>query len=255
MAGSLAIHRGRPFWGPRGVAVAAIAVLHAGLLALALQQRLQIPAPAPSRVSISLFAPEPTQAAAAPQMPAPRLDSPTLALLLPPEPAWEVTESATTSAPTVALEPVVAESAPRAAEPRASAPLEISRAEYLRAPAPRYPPVALAARREGSVGLRVLVGADGRVIDVVVERPSGFAPFDEAACNAVRTALFRPYTVNGEPQVGAGHRTHRFLADDPHGQPLELDVGGQDDHALGGHAEEFRGLRAAALHVGEQRAT
>ena len=61
--------------------------------------------------------------------------------------------------------------------------------------------MALAARREGSVGLRVLVGEDGRVIDVVVERPSGFAPFDEAACNAVRAALFRPYTVNGEPQV------------------------------------------------------
>ena len=65
----------------------------------------------------------------------------------------------------------------------------------------RYPPAALSARREGSVGLRVLVGEDGRVIEVVVERPSGYAPFDEAACSAVRAALFKPYTVNGEPRV------------------------------------------------------
>jgi periplasmic protein TonB len=47
----------------------------------------------------------------------------------------------------------------------------------------------------------VVVGTDGRVIDLLVEQSSGFGPFDEAACSAVRAALFKPYTVNGEPRV------------------------------------------------------
>jgi protein TonB len=202
MQGRLAIHRGRGFWGSRGAALAGIGLLHAGLLAVALQQRDVRREMEPMLVSVSLLTPraaEPTRMVPSPQL---RLEMPKDVVLLPPELSVENhddPESATTAI-TAMSAPAAPDPAP-VVEPARSEPIQVTRADYLRPPMPRYPPTALAARREGSVGLRVLVGEDGRVIDVVVERPSGFAPFDEAACNAVRAALFRPYTVNGQPRI------------------------------------------------------
>jgi protein TonB len=177
----------------------AIGVLHAGALALAVYQRTVRVEEAPVLVSVSLLTPDRPRSPPAPEVPAPRLEMPAQVVLLP-ELAWEPSDeapsintfSAAPEQPQPALQPVVA---------RSTAPLQISQAEYLRAPVLRYPPAALSARREGSVGLRVLVGEDGHVMDVVVERSSGYAPFDEAARAAVSAALFKPYTVNGEPRI------------------------------------------------------
>jgi protein TonB len=129
----------------------------------------------------------------------PRFEVPMQPVLMPPEFTIDIADAQPDSAVTAAVPPA-AQILPQAAIAH-TIPLQISQAEYLRAPVLAYPRAALAARREGSVGLRVLVGEDGRVLEVMVERPSGFAPFDEAACSAVRAALFRPYTVNGEPRT------------------------------------------------------
>jgi protein TonB len=62
----------------------------------------------------------------------------------------------------------------------------------LDAPPPRYPTQALALGLEGTVLVRITVAADGSVARVAVEAPSGFAPFDEAALEAIRAWRFRP---------------------------------------------------------------
>jgi periplasmic protein TonB len=201
MQGRLGIHRGSKFWSSRGAVLAGILVLHAGILALALKHRAHLAEPDAELVSISFLTVEPARARPAPQEMAPRLVTPTQAVWIPSEIAWEASEEPPVRAITVALQPVPSSPAPSTTAVETGVPLQISVAQYLRAPVLSYPPAALSARREGSVGLRVVVGTDGRVIDLLVEQSSGFGPFDEAACSAVRAALFKPYTVNGEPRV------------------------------------------------------
>jgi periplasmic protein TonB len=201
MYSSLAIHRGPAFRASRGTALVAIGVLHAGLLAFALQQHIAPAEPEPALVSISLLAPTPQRMTQPLPTSAPRLEVPAQAILVPAQLNWDSSEDPSTVSPVAVVDPVPSQPAPLPAVPESGAPLQISQAEYLRAPLLRYPPAALSARREGSVGLRVMVGQDGRVIDVAVERSSGYPPFDEAACSAVRAALFKPYTVNGVPRV------------------------------------------------------
>jgi protein TonB len=62
---------------------------------------------------------------------------------------------------------------------------------------PVYPPVALAARKEGMVILEALIGEDGATRDVRVLRPAPL--FEQAAIAAVRQWRFSPTLLNGEP--------------------------------------------------------
>ena len=45
--------------------------------------------------------------------------------------------------------------------------------------------------------MRVLISAEGLVVNVTVRSSSGFSRLDEAALKAARTARFKPYTENG----------------------------------------------------------
>jgi protein TonB len=65
-------------------------------------------------------------------------------------------------------------------------------AAYLANPAPEYPPAALRAKQQGQVLLRVLVGADGHVRAVEVERGCGYPLLDAAAVAAVSRWTFTP---------------------------------------------------------------
>lgn len=66
------------------------------------------------------------------------------------------------------------------------------------APPPVYPPALLRRGIEGVVGLRILVGPDGRAADVVVETSSGHREFDAAAVKVVRTRWrFEPAQLDG----------------------------------------------------------
>ena len=125
------------------------------------------------------------------------------------------------------------------------------------------------ARAQGVVQVRALVDETGHAREARVHRSSGFAALDRAACDSVLAALFRPYLHNGVPRSvdvivpvtfalkqrgggrgrepppggpGPGHDRHEVL---------ELDVRGEDHHAVRGHPEELGSLGAAALHVGE----
>ncbi len=72
------------------------------------------------------------------------------------------------------------------------------RLEYADAPPPAYPRDALRRRLEGTVLLQVLVDADGRPLDVVVQQSSGHRVLDDAARQQVlKRWRFRPAMRDG----------------------------------------------------------
>jgi protein TonB len=78
------------------------------------------------------------------------------------------------------------------------APLVGVQLRYLHAPAPAYPRDALRVGAQGTVTLRVLVGVDGKPLEVSVERSSGNRSLDNAARSQVlRQWTFQPATDNG----------------------------------------------------------
>jgi len=63
--------------------------------------------------------------------------------------------------------------------------------------APVYPPIALAARKQGLVIIQATIGLDGRVIDAQVLKSEPL--LDQAALDAVRQWRYTPTQLNGEP--------------------------------------------------------
>ena len=65
--------------------------------------------------------------------------------------------------------------------------------------------VAIADSLEGVVLLRVLVGADGKPVEVTIEKSSGHRVLDrEAQRHVLRTWTFRPATRDGQPVQAIG---------------------------------------------------
>ncbi len=62
---------------------------------------------------------------------------------------------------------------------------------------PAYPPIAVAARVDGVVMLKAIIGKDGTIQNLqVLSGPQMLAP---AAVDAVKQWRYRPYLLNGEP--------------------------------------------------------
>lgn len=89
--------------------------------------------------------------------------------------------------------------------PMSTTPLAGARLAYLEAPAPRYPREALAAGSEGTVMLQVLVGVDGRPLEVRVHQGSGYRMLDDAARRQVlRHWRFQPAMLDGRAVQAMG---------------------------------------------------
>ncbi|NDB45317.1 MAG: energy transducer TonB, partial [Betaproteobacteria bacterium] len=65
---------------------------------------------------------------------------------------------------------------------------------------PEYPSASKRLEEEGTVTLKFLVGADGKVIESAVEKSSGFRRLDEAARAGLSKCQFKPGTIDGKPQ-------------------------------------------------------
>ena len=65
---------------------------------------------------------------------------------------------------------------------------------------PEYPSASRRLEEEGTVHLRFLVGADGKVLQSEVEKSSGYKRLDEAARAGLSRCQFRPATVDGKPE-------------------------------------------------------
>lgn len=68
---------------------------------------------------------------------------------------------------------------------------------YDHAPSPHYPPLARSRGQEGEALLRVLVGIDGRPVQVRLQHSSGHSMLDRAAVNAVQRWRFHPARSDG----------------------------------------------------------
>lgn len=125
-----------------------------------------------------------------PPPPVPKLEQPVLPVIE--QPLVTINEEPPPNAITVA----VAEQPP-APTPSSSAPRIVTDVAYLEPPQPKYPPESRRSGEEGLVVLRVLINEIGSVARVDVERSSGHSRLDDAACQAVKRARFRPYVENG----------------------------------------------------------
>lgn len=109
-----------------------------------------------------------------------------------PQPPIETTQSqlpapaATAAAP---AEPKVSTPAAPAAEPVSQARFD---ADYLKNPAPAYPPLSRRLGEEGKVVLRVSVTPQGSADSVEIKTSSGSSRLDEAAQRTVRNWKFIP---------------------------------------------------------------
>lgn len=185
--------------------------LHGAALAAAFGGGVSTARPSPQTLEVSLFtAPSPAPAAVAP-IPVPQTARPTVTrpFVRLATPASTSRETApppaaapnTPSAPTAVGAPAATPAHVAAAE---NAPLAAPRfdADYLRNPAPMYPPQSRRFGEEGKVVLRVFVEPDGRPSQVDVKTGSGFERLDLAAQEAVRRWQFVA-ARRGDAAVGA----------------------------------------------------
>lgn len=181
----------RGFWTSRGIALAGILALH-GLVALAaLLYRVAPPvAPEAEPFVVALVTEQRPETAPAPEIPLQEVRFPTPVI---PVIDISIPEEVAPATITVAMVP----EATAAPEGESHAPIMATSVEWVRRPVVVYPPEARRARATGTVLVRALVEKDGRVGDARVHRSSGFALLDRAACDSVRNALFRPYTLDG----------------------------------------------------------
>lgn len=77
--------------------------------------------------------------------------------------------------------------------------------------APNYPFHALRAGQSGFVKLRLIVNADGSVLDAKAIDASPPGVFDTAAVEAAKKGRFYPKLVDGEPQVTVGEYAVHFM--------------------------------------------
>lgn len=181
----------------RGGVAVAVVISHLLLIAWVLVQRPQPAPPPPEALMVTMIpAAEPPLT---PPPPLPRVEKtqPVLATtrkveaaptapVVPPEP--QKTVEAAPDAPVVPPAPVAAPAPPA---PAAVIPPNV-RAAYANNPQPVYPAASRRLNEQGISRLRVLVGADGRVQNLELEKSSGFARLDAAAMSTVRDWKFAP---------------------------------------------------------------
>ncbi len=145
----------------------------------------------------------PPPAPPTPPVPTPLKNSPPQPTVVPPieapvAPAPPNAIAAVSAAPQTPASPSVpAPAAPaRATAPtRTAAGVNVAQCEK-----PEYPSASRRMEEEGTVGLRFLVGADGKVIESEVEKSSGYKRLDEAARAGLSKCQFRPAMVDGKPE-------------------------------------------------------
>jgi periplasmic protein TonB len=185
----------------KSVALLAVIVTHAvalgGLLAIKVSPRLQV---ADTVTEASILPEAPKADATDPALPQIVDWKPVLPDVPLPQVPLEERSTAITLPPPVTT-PQVASSPMRDSNADAAPVLDAQSVGYLVPPAPRYPPASRRAREEGEVLVRVLIDIDGRPSEVRILRSSGHPRLDDAAIEAVRAALFRPYVADGHARA------------------------------------------------------
>jgi protein TonB len=174
-----------------------------GLLAVGL---LEAPTP-PRVIQVSLqppFSPPPVadrrpSASATAPAPAPKKNAAPWASP-PPATTPATTPTPTPPAPaTPVTPPLTASPSPASANNAADDRQPTVDASFRGNPLPVYPPMSRRLGEQGVVVLRVLIDANGRAVDLQVQRSSGSARLDQAALEAIREWRFIPARRGGKP--------------------------------------------------------
>lgn len=137
------------------------------------------------------IAPRPEPARAAVPAPAALPETPTSPQAqAPTPPAIDSALAALPAAPSAATVPT-----------RVERELPSSDADYLRNPAPAYPPISKRLGEQGKVLVRVLIGADGLPRQAELKRSSGFERLDRSALEYVMKCRYAPGKVGGVAQA------------------------------------------------------
>jgi protein TonB len=75
---------------------------------------------------------------------------------------------------------------------------------------PRYPAESLERGERGAVVLRIRVSEAGQVVEVLVERSSGYPLLDAAAVEAAYAWRYAPARMDGAPVSALVRQTVRF---------------------------------------------
>lgn len=189
---SYALSRPSPF--QRSGLLGVVIGLHVGIFLLVLAAKTVMPQIMEMPLVVDLLQP-------------PEAEKPPVAKPLPmvkPQPVKQQ-RTPTPKAPTPVIEatnsnvpapaaPVVAPAEPKPAPAPAAEPVSQARfdADYLKNPAPAYPPLSRRMGEEGKVILRVLVNPQGTADSVDIKTSSGSVRLDEAAQKTVRNWKFIP---------------------------------------------------------------
>jgi periplasmic protein TonB len=175
-----------------------IVVLHAAALwGLAHLQRHDEAVPVAATMSVRLISPPAEQERSEPKPFKVAAITPRVALDPPPVPVLDI--DVMDEAPNAITIPVHA-APPRSTNEGPPSPKVISSVEYVREPAPRYPPVSRRLGEQGLVMLKVLIDERGVACSIEIQSSSGYARLDHAAREAVARAEFRPYVEDGQPR-------------------------------------------------------
>ncbi|HEY5801963.1 MAG TPA: TonB family protein [Burkholderiaceae bacterium] len=111
-----------------------------------------------------------------------------------------ISQSTSTAPPVRDIRPVQAPQAP-VAEAKPAGPSSVAATINVKdCPVPEYPRQSQRNEETGTVILRFLVGADGRVKDSQIEKSSGFRELDKAARLSIGSCnKFKPGIENGKP--------------------------------------------------------
>jgi protein TonB len=107
----------------------------------------------------------------------------------------------TTAGTAPAAAPLSVSAPPPVAADAAALPVAEARfdADYLRNPAPEYPPLSRKRREQGLVLLRVRVDVSGRAMVVELKQSCGFERLDQRALETVSGWRFVPASAGGKP--------------------------------------------------------
>jgi len=186
----------------RAASLLGVLALHAAALAMALTwMQMSEPLPAPAVLAVSFLTPAQPENPPEPLPPAPPPPQPVLKPKPKPVIASTRTEPVADAivTPPPVDEPDPQPAAPVAAYSEAAQPSPPGEPEpprfdmaYLSNPQPSFPAMSKKLREEGTVMLRVHVGASGEALSVEVAQSSGYARLDDAARRAVQKWKFVP---------------------------------------------------------------
>lgn len=181
----------------------------------------------PTEAPRQLTQPEPVRATAKPQVvqaPQPQAAARPVATQATQAPPLLTSHTGAEAAAAAPALPVNATAAPQAAPATAAAPapappaapveVHVSKVAYLVPPVLTFPPASFALGEQGTVLLRVLVDEQGRPIEILVAKSSGYPRLDQRAVQAMRAARFKPHLVDGVPHRMWAPAPQRFILED-----------------------------------------